>query len=225
MSCNELIGTNTPQTASIWLLDLLHTIFIWLTLWNYLIEWFGKDSEIDVILWPLSITIILTAILTFLVHCFFAQRIFRLSRKNYLLTIPILILAVLRLASASVTTGEMIALGSFTEFKQKFTWIFTLGLALSTAVDILITGCLFILLQTNRSSSRLLNSNLNALIDSLIMYSFETGFMTCAATIVAMILWIVMPHNLIFMGLHFVIGKFYANSYLVTYVPFPPNQY
>ncbi|KAJ2913664.1 hypothetical protein MD484_g6764, partial [Candolleomyces efflorescens] len=180
----------------------------------------------------------MTAILTFLVHCFFAQRIFRLSRKNYFLTVPIVSRVVLPLsslyvteassrrrvaASASVTTGEMIALGSFTEFKRRFTWIFTLGLSLSTAVDILITGCLFLLLQTNRTSSKLLNSDLNALIDSLIMYTFETGAMTCAATIVAMVLWVVMPHNLIFMGLHFVIGKFYANSYLVTFFREPTN--
>ena len=30
-------------------------------------------------------------------------------------------------------------------------WIFTTGLALSTVVDVLITGCLFVLLQSTRT--------------------------------------------------------------------------
>ncbi|KAH9485951.1 hypothetical protein JR316_0000012 [Psilocybe cubensis] len=65
-------------------------------------------------------------------------------------------------------------------------------------------------------SSRTEAASLNAVIDSLIKYSFETGLLTCAGTVISMICWLTMPTNLIFMGLHFVIGKFYANSLLVT---------
>ncbi|KAK0470998.1 hypothetical protein IW261DRAFT_1514009, partial [Armillaria novae-zelandiae] len=75
-------------------------------------------------------------------------------------------------------------------------WVFTLGLALSSAVDILITGSLFGLLRTSRSDAE----NLKAVIDSLILYTFETGSLTCAATIIDMIYWIAMSSNLIFMG-------------------------
>ncbi|KAJ7740071.1 hypothetical protein B0H16DRAFT_1890844 [Mycena metata] len=45
----------------------------------------------------------------------------------------------------------------------------------------------------------------NHIIDKL--YAFETGGLTCLATVIAMICWVTMSHNLVFLGLHFVIGK------------------
>ncbi|KDR72001.1 hypothetical protein GALMADRAFT_126606 [Galerina marginata CBS 339.88] len=197
---------------AVWFLDTCHTAFIWSALWGYLIDNYGAPDKIDVIHWNLALTIVMTAILTFLVHLFFAYRIFMLSKKNYYLTTPIVILAILRLVSASVTTAEMLHYGTFSQFREKIRWVFTTGLALSTTVDVLITTSLIVLLQTSRTDA----ANLNAIIDSLIKYSFETGTLTCAGTVISMICWLTMPTNLIFMGLHFVIGKFYANSLLVT---------
>jgi len=196
----------------IWFLDTSHTAFIWSSLWSYLIDDYGFPMVVDEIHWSLAMTIVMTAILTFFVHLFFAHRIFILGRRNYWLAAPIVTLAFLRLFSASVTTGQMLHLGTFSRFKEKIRWIFTTGLSLSTAVDVLITASLFGLLQSSRTGA----ANLNAVIDALIKYSFETGALTCAGTAVSMICWLTMPNNLIFMGLHFVIGKLYANSILVT---------
>ncbi|KAK0200644.1 hypothetical protein DFS33DRAFT_1363181 [Desarmillaria ectypa] len=193
----------------VWFLDTCHTCFVWASVWDMLISHYGRT---DIIPWSIAVTVVITAVLTFLVHCFFAHRIFMLSKRNWFLTCPILILATFRLASACVTTSEMIHLKTFSAFKEDFRWVFTLGLSLSSAVDILITGSLFGLLHTSRSEA----DNLNAIIDSLILYTFETGSLTCAATIIDMICWITMSSNLIFMGLHFVINKLYANSLLVT---------
>ncbi|PBK61366.1 hypothetical protein ARMSODRAFT_1025688 [Armillaria solidipes] len=100
-------------------------------------------------------------------------------------------------------------LKTYSAFKQDFRWVFTLGLALSSAVDILITGSLFGLLHTSRSDAE----NLKAVIDSLILYTFETGSLTCAATIIDMACWITMSSNLIFMGLHFFLGKRTSGGY------------
>ncbi|KAJ3574451.1 hypothetical protein NP233_g1767 [Leucocoprinus birnbaumii] len=192
----------------IWFLDVLHTALVWAGLWDYLIVSFGDTQQISNIYWSVSTTVAVTGILTFVVHCFFSHRIFMLSRRNWYLVIPILLLALCRL----MTTAEMILNNTFPSFKAHFKWVFTLGLVLSTAVDILITGCLFFLLKTSRTS----DFNLNAVIDTLIRYAFETGALTTAGTIVAMIFWLAMNDNLVFMGLHFVIAKLYANSILVT---------
>jgi hypothetical protein len=212
----KLYPSDITQTKvlvlAVWFLDTCHTAFIWAALWSYLIDNYGDLNGINIIHWNIALTIVMTAILTFLVHIFFAHRIFKLSKKNYFVTAPIVVLATLRLVSASVTTAEMIHYGSFSRFRAEIKWIFTTGLALSTAADILITASLFILLHSSRTGA----ANLNAIIDSLIMYAFETGSLTCAGTVISMICWLTMPSNLIFMGLHFVIGKFYANSLLVT---------
>jgi len=196
----------------IWFLDTCHTICIWISLWGYLIDDYGNAPGIDNIHWSLALSVLFPAILTCFVHVFFAQRIFMLSKRNYILTAPIVILAILRLASASVTTGFMLHLHTFTRFKQDVRFIFTTGLALSTAVDVMITASLFVLLQTSRTGA----ATLDAVIDALIRYTFETASLTCAGTIASMLCWCIIPNNLIFMGLHFVIGKLYANSLLVT---------
>lgn len=196
----------------IWSLDVTHIGLVCAAIWNYLIEDFGLADDINIIPLSLSLTIVFTAILTFFVHCFFAHRIFLLSKRNWYLTAPILLLATCRLCSASTTSAEMIRLQMFSLFKAQFRWLFSLGLALSSIVDIQITISLFVLLQNSRSRSL----SLNHIIDSLILYTFEIGSLTCAGTIVSMICWLTMNSNLIFMGLHFVIGKLYANSLLAA---------
>ncbi|KAF4576770.1 hypothetical protein EYR36_000633 [Pleurotus pulmonarius] len=166
--------------AFVWLLDFCHTLFVSLSLWHYLVLHYGDTSMVDSVPWSLAMTIAFTAILTFLVHCFFVHRIFKLSVGKWFIAVPL--------------------------------WSFTLGLALSSTLDILITGSLCYYLSNSRNPS----SSLNLVIDVLILYAFENGALTTAATIVSMICWLIMPHNLIFMGLHFIISKFYANSLLAT---------
>ncbi|KAK0219257.1 hypothetical protein IW262DRAFT_1559753 [Armillaria fumosa] len=177
---------------AVWLLDLSHTCFVWVSLWDMIISDYGR---LDTIPWspPLRST------------C--RRLISAVSKRNWFLTCPIV-----SGPYCCLTTSEMLRLKTYSAFKADFRWVFTLGLALSSAVDILITGSLFGLLRTSRSDAE----NLKAVIDSLILYTFETGSLTCAATIIDMICWITMSSNLIFMGLHFVIGKLYANSLLVT---------
>jgi len=57
---------------------------------------------------------------------------------------------------------------------------------------------------------------MNGILDKLMLYAFENGSLTCAATVVSLVCWLTMHTNLIFMGIHFVISKLYANSFLAT---------
>lgn len=77
-------------------------------------------------------------------------------------------------------------------------WVFTAGLALSTAVDVLITVSLFVLLQSSRADAprydnialskinyvllciwyHFVLDSLTSVIDTLIRYAFETGSLT-----------------------------------------------
>jgi len=57
---------------------------------------------------------------------------------------------------------------------------------------------------------------MNDIIDSLVVYTFETGTLTCAGTVLSMVCWLTMPYNRLFLALHFMIAKLYANSLLAT---------
>ncbi|KAF8816225.1 hypothetical protein BYT27DRAFT_7185043 [Phlegmacium glaucopus] len=196
----------------VWFLDSSHTVFIILALWDHLIDNFGNFTRVDYVPWSLALTIAFTAILTFLVHLFFVYRIYKLSVNNLFISVPLAFLACARLCFACLTTAKMIILRSLARFIELYTWSFTLGLALSSLLDVLITGFLCYLLMKNHKQ----NSSMNHVLDTLMLYAFENGSLTCAATVVSLICWLTMHKNLIFMGLHFVISKFYANSLMAS---------
>ncbi|RDB20391.1 hypothetical protein Hypma_012528 [Hypsizygus marmoreus] len=197
----------------LWCLDILHMSLIWATMWNYFIAHFGDLDYIDIIPWSFSLTILFTGITTITVQWFFIHRIFLLSKRNWFLTIPLLCLSIARLVSAIVTTAEMFVLRSLAEFKRTVGFLFTLGLAILSGTDILITISLVFLLYRSRTGTP---SSINHVINSLILYTFETATLTCVGAIASMICWLTMETNLVFLGVYFVISKFYAISILVT---------
>ncbi|KAJ7207507.1 hypothetical protein GGX14DRAFT_116644 [Mycena pura] len=167
--------------AAVWLLDNLHTGLIWGALWIMLIQQFG-NRDIDPIPWCIALTVITTAAVTVLVHCFLAQRIFLLSKRNLFMTVPVLTLTFLRLVAASVTTWGMFHYRSFTLFRAHAQWVFTIGLLISTVLDILLTGFLVYLFRTNRTEA----GRLNHILDKLILYGVEAGSLTwCITTFVS----------------------------------------
>ncbi|KAF9523105.1 hypothetical protein CPB83DRAFT_63888 [Crepidotus variabilis] len=196
----------------VWGLDFFHSIWVTIALWDHLIAHFGEAGRIDYIPWSLALTIAFTAILTFLVHLFFVYRIYKLSHGNLYICLPLALMACGRLCFACLTTAKMIQLRSLSRFVQLYTFSFTSGLSLSSALDILITSCMCYLLARNQKA----NSSMNHVLDKLMLYTFENGSLTCAATLASLICWLTNKSNLIFMGLHFVISKFYANSFYAT---------
>ncbi|KAF7312435.1 hypothetical protein MIND_00257000 [Mycena indigotica] len=199
---------------TVFALDLFHTGCIWAAMWEYVITNWGTTSKLDFIPWSISLTVLVTALVTFLVHCFFAHRIFRLSKGNWYMAGPVVFFAFLRLVAATASTVEMFHYQSFRVFVARVRWVFTLGLSFSSSVDILITA---LFLYLFRGSRRPEGSHLNKVLDQLALYAFETGSLTCIGTVVSMICWVTMNRsNLVFLGLHFAIGKLYAISLLVT---------
>ncbi|TEB28258.1 hypothetical protein FA13DRAFT_1735888 [Coprinellus micaceus] len=200
-----------------WTLDLTHSAFLMFTIYEYFVRFFGDSAQIDFIPWALAVSVVITALQTILVHCFFAVKIFRSSGNNWFITGPILFLAVARLCSACITTVNMIRLQHFHALLDTFPrTMFTTGLSLTAAVDILITGWLCYFLSRFRAGISPMSTMMIRMVDTLTLYTLENGALTCFAAIATLVCWLVMPYNLIFMGLHFVISKLYANSLLAS---------
>ncbi|KAF9043806.1 hypothetical protein BDZ89DRAFT_216968 [Hymenopellis radicata] len=199
----------------LWALNLAHDACVWAGLWNYIVQNYtvSADNQFDLVPAPIPIGVYLTSICTFSAHCFYAHRIFMLCpHRRWWLVLPILVLAVARMASAFGTASQMIKLGSFQAVKDRYNWMFSLGLALSSTIDILITVSFLKLFISNRSKC----VSFEPVIDSLILYSIETGAITCVTTISVLICWLCLNNSLVFLGLHFTIAKLYANSVLAT---------
>ncbi|KAJ7762326.1 hypothetical protein DFH07DRAFT_407786 [Mycena maculata] len=194
--------------AGVWLLDLFHTGLVWGSMWVYLIDNYGQSEKIDDIPWCIALTIVVTALITVFVHLFLAHRIFALSGGNWFMTAPVVLLTCFRLACACVTGVKMFHYQSFALWQLHAGWILTLGLAVSATLDVVTSGLLVYLILSHRTEA----GRLNRVLDRIMLYGLECGSLTCIGSIASMLCWIIMPHNLIFMGLYFPIGKLYANS-------------
>lgn len=208
---NDHIRTKLT-VASIWLLDLVHTIMLSASNWYYLIQNFEVPGIADHIPMTVAATIALTAFITFIVHCFFTHRVFAISGNNLFITVPTFLLSLARLGFALTSTAKMLKTKNFPVFVNEVSWVFTVGLSLAVAVDILIAASLCWFLNRNRTGF----STMDRVINSITLYTIENGLATCIVTILSLIFWVVMPLNLVFLGLHFAISKMYANALLAS---------
>ncbi|PPQ78828.1 hypothetical protein CVT25_010621 [Psilocybe cyanescens] len=193
-----------PQQVSfIRFLDFLHTVFVSIALWDHLIVHFGDFARIDYIPckpWEL-------------LCCGAYGASFRapsMSESQIVDATPTKALAFQRgihihsFLVPEVTTMKMIEIHSISRFTQ---------------------------LWRNQKK----NSSMNNIINSLMLYTFETGLVNCVASIGTLICvsvqhllvsrfqshvpfrqWVTMRDNLIFLGIHFAIGKLYANTVMAT---------
>ncbi|KAF9778874.1 hypothetical protein BJ322DRAFT_458089 [Thelephora terrestris] len=200
------------MVAVVWLLDLLHTMMIFAADWTWLIDHFNDLGFVSQIPWSLGVTIVLTATVTIIVHFFFAYRIYCLSRGNWLVVGPIVALAVIRLSLASASCAEMLLHPTFSEFVKKAAWVFTMGLVASSTLDVVITSCLLWYLDHARTGFM----GMDQIINTLCLYTVENGLLTSVAIVTSLGCWLGMQSNLVFLAIHFVLAKLYANSLLAT---------
>ncbi|KAI0321991.1 hypothetical protein OF83DRAFT_1168012 [Amylostereum chailletii] len=211
MYLNDLLRIKA-MVLSIWLLDAMHSCLISYSLWFYLVLNYGDARIADFIPASLALTVAITAIVTFVAHLFFSFRVFRLSQGNWYLFGPLCLLSLARLVAALVTTVKMANLHSFPAFLAEFMSLFTLGLSLSSVLDIMIAVSMCYYLHISRTGF----GSIDHLIDIVMLYIFQNGALPCVVTVATMTCWLTMSNNLIFMGIYFGISKVYALSLLVS---------
>ncbi|KAJ7935763.1 hypothetical protein B0H13DRAFT_2261905 [Mycena leptocephala] len=228
--------------STVWLLDITQSLLIVAALFHYFILHFGDSSVQSSIPWSIALTILVTAMQTCVVHLFYAQKIYRSSGKNWWITVPIVLLATLRLLAAILATIEMLRLKQWAVFFRPYPhFLFTAGLSLSAGTDMVITACLCFYMRRIRKLSTssvwrssatdgflfylaalfyfryscILLHRMKGVLDTLTLYTLENGLITCLTTVGALVFWLVMPLTSLSLSLHFVIGKLYPNSLLV----------
>ncbi|KAK7448466.1 hypothetical protein VKT23_013728 [Stygiomarasmius scandens] len=134
-----------------------------------------------------------------------------LSNRNYFITTVLVGLSLGHLATSIVFTVQAFHLPTVPAVAN-LRVMGTIALGLGAATDILtaLSLCYFLSkLRTGHKSS-------DTLVDSLMRYAVSTGVVTSAVSLTVLILFNVQPHNLIFIGIFFVLSKFYAISFMAT---------
>jgi len=180
--------------------------------YQYVIFNFSRPELADHIYWTVVAAVVSTAFSTFAANGYFAHRVHKLSEGNWWITAPVAICLVIRLVLAIVTGVEMLRLESFRAYREQYGPLLTTGLSLSAFTDIVITGGLCYYLRTlNRGQGQT-----KKMLSTILNFAESNGVLTCIVALASLICWLVMPANLVYLGLHFTIGKCYSNSLLAT---------
>ncbi|KAG8219207.1 hypothetical protein J3R82DRAFT_25 [Butyriboletus roseoflavus] len=182
----------------VWAFDMMHTICIVTAVWESVITNFNNPQSMDMIPSALGLSVAVTAAITFMVHC--DEKV--VHRRSC---------GVPRIPSSSFCLH-------INQRDHPLKTVFfvhqavSCGVTLSASVEFIITTIMVIFLGSRRTGF----ANMNHVINTMILYTLETGSVTCLVTIASLICWLIMRHNLIFLGMHFAIAKLYANSLLAT---------
>ncbi|KAK0472619.1 hypothetical protein IW261DRAFT_735855 [Armillaria novae-zelandiae] len=189
---NDHIGMKCV-VAIVCLLDTMHQIFITHALYIYLIKGFANPLLLTKLLWTFLIQLVITACQGLVCQGFFTWRVYVVSQRNRFLAAFI----------ASLVVGNFV----LKELKN-----IAKLLVFGYSADILITFSLIYMLL--RSKTR--NAQTNHIINRLVLYSLNTGFLTSVFAILCFVTATVWSENLIFVGLYAVLSRMYSVSVLAT---------
>ncbi|TCD59770.1 hypothetical protein EIP91_011518 [Steccherinum ochraceum] len=207
--------------TAVWILDLFHSGLVLGANWQYQI--IDRDYSGPIrIHWTIPACITITSVITFLVISFYIHRLWTLSSHRTYLVLPIVLLNTFRVAAGFGSSAQMASKTIWPEFTIHTGWLFAVCLTTSCALDFLVASTLVLLLRQNRTgfwrnlTIHFLPSSpsMDQVLDSITLYTIENGLLTSITTIITLVVWLSMPHNLVFLGIHYTIAKLYANSFL-----------
>ncbi|PAV17560.1 hypothetical protein PNOK_0762500 [Pyrrhoderma noxium] len=176
--------------AIVWVIELVHTIFIDRSFYIFSINDFGTKEKILIFPFEMKFPVIWTSIAACSVQVFFAYRI--------------------RIMSAIFLTTVDIETRSIVIFENRYNWAVILVLVLDFVNDLLIAAGLSYYLSQSRSGI----DKTNRILNILIKYAVRSGLITCVMRFSMLVCFVKMPHNFIWLSLFVCVAKLYANSLL-----------
>ncbi|RDX50710.1 hypothetical protein OH76DRAFT_1482115 [Lentinus brumalis] len=196
--------------TAVLVLETFHTILCMHISYFYLATNYFKPEALAVAVWSLKLLGVTTGLVILVTQSFFLRRVYLIGRGFKWL---VLLVALLLLGEFGFAFAETVQLFLVPELHtQKEAWMNSAGVGLAALADTIITIALTFTLQRSRTGFE----STDNLIDTLIIYSINTGLLTDVFNIACFILALVMPDNLIYAGVVIVTSKLYANTLMAV---------
>ncbi|KAM5539777.1 hypothetical protein V8D89_006590 [Ganoderma adspersum] len=199
--------------ACLLILDTLHFIFVADTLYWYLVTNFTDPTVIGRIPWSIFGGLLVTPISDGLVRCFFTYRVWVLSRKNRIITYPLMGMVIVIFAISMAYGINGLSLPTFQQIAT-ISWILYAGLGCLVVGDGYIAMVLCYFLYKGRTG---FNKGTDSLINVLLLYTVNTGLLTSVFALACLIAYAAMPRNFVAFALYFPLSKLYFNALLASY--------
>ncbi|KAH8829263.1 hypothetical protein DL96DRAFT_1040808 [Flagelloscypha sp. PMI_526] len=207
-------------------LDSAHMAAIMHSMYWYLITQYYKPEMLQKLVWSVIVESIFTGITAALVQFFYVWRVgfplnlglsklIRFYRFGLVSDLFLTLLISLLIVATSICGTTWVVLSLQMETYEHLLSISPLTItinALSTAVDVLISGSLVIFLALSRTGFRQTDS----VISKLILFFVNTGLVTSLCAVASIIALLARPRALIYAVFYFCIGRLYCNSLLAV---------
>uniref|UniRef100_A0A0W0FSE4 DUF6534 domain-containing protein n=1 Tax=Moniliophthora roreri TaxID=221103 RepID=A0A0W0FSE4_MONRR len=146
----------------------------------------------------------------------YAARVWRLSERNHWITGILICLTIAHFVCSLAFTVKAFGLGPIAEVYM-IKRIGRASLAFGASSDIATAAALCYFLNKLRKNFQH-NLSASRLVDNLVRYGVSTGATTSLVSISCLIMFNLMPQNLVFIGVYFALSKCYAISFMAMYV-------
>jgi len=199
--------------AAVWVLELVDQVFVGYSVHYYSITHHGNSMVMfaEDLVWPLLAQVVIGNFVGTVVKTCFAFRVWRLSRRNLAITIPIIVLILTQTGCAITYCVRGFQLNRLI-FAPRLRVIASIALGTGMVTDIGIAATLCILLRKLRTGFK----KSDTIIDTLIVYAINTGALTAIFSGLTLTVYNVWPNTFYFMTFYFQIGKLYGISFLCT---------
>ncbi|KAM5536926.1 hypothetical protein V8D89_009473 [Ganoderma adspersum] len=178
---------------------------------EYVVTDFGETWLLLELPHALAFETLITHFIGALTQCFFAYRLWDLSRRNIPLVSTITILAVFSFVFGTVVSIRIYTDPNFFSLaSREMLSLVGTGNALSVVCDIIITAALSYYLHSKRTGFERTNS----MINRLIIYAINRGTLTAICQAGVFVSFVAFPGRLFHFPFDFLMGKLYCNTLL-----------
>ncbi|KAI0763284.1 hypothetical protein BD413DRAFT_210443 [Trametes elegans] len=191
--------------------EILHTIMGIHICYYYLISSYFRPTALLEGVWSIKLLSLNMGIVMFISQSFFARRVYLIGQHHKILAYVTGVLLLGELAFATASTVETYIQVTFQKFTG-YAWLIPCGFAMAFLADGLVAVSLTTVLRRSRANMQRTDS----LFDVMLVYSVNTGALTCVLSIFSLVFGVVFPANLIYAGFNTVVTRLYANALLAV---------
>ncbi|KAI0324713.1 hypothetical protein GY45DRAFT_1375336 [Cubamyces sp. BRFM 1775] len=163
--------------------------------------------------WTISSTFLVTSFSVFTCQVFYTCRIWKFGVAYYRwFLIPAILSMIAGLAFAIVASAKAFLIVEKITDLDKISWMVSAAYGCSVGSDIMLAGIFVFTLLRIRGEHKVRSTN--SLLNTLIIYTINTGMLTSIISFMAFLFALLIHGNLIYAGVSIVGAKLYANSVL-----------
>ncbi|KAI0316901.1 hypothetical protein OF83DRAFT_1124267 [Amylostereum chailletii] len=198
--------------AVLMVLDTTHVAFLFTFLYHYTVTNYGDLRVLAETTWSLIGQVTVGTVMSFMVQCFFARRVYILGKKKIVVPSIIVILSLGQLVVGGILYAiKAFQVVLFSNAPPDLPYALS-ALSMDLACDATIAVAMIYYLRKSRAAV----SNTNRAIDILITYTMNTCLLTTICACACLILWVTSTRTLVYAPFFFVLVRLYSCSLMCS---------